>query len=354
MQGLALGHHRRGLGVEVAAILGPDEDDHPFLHPLQEAGVPTHRLHVAPRAYLSERREVKKVLLQSSPDVVHTHGNRPDVLHSPTARKMGLATVTTVHGSSRPSWRSGPYEWLQFRLLRRVDAVIAVSRPLVMDLMKAGVPKDRIWMLPNAWDGRCQPMDGGEARDALGLPHDAFVFGWVGRLIPVKGADIFLRALASLGETSRAYKASLIGDGRELIRLKRLADRLAIRDQVSFHGRVPDAARYFSAFDAFVLSSRSEGTPMVLFEAMAARTPIIAAKVGGVPDVVSDSEALLVTPEDPGDLTAVLRQTLDQRNDLSGLAARARERLETSFGTEAWLKSHERVYRTVASSVAGT
>src|SRR5437879_13039717 len=90
------------------------------------------------------------------------------------------------------------------------------------------------------------------------------------------------------------WSAAVVGDGVERCRLERLAATLGLGSRVAFHGKVDDAARLFPAFDMFVLSSRTEGTPIVLFEAMAAGVPVVANAVGGVPDVESRHEALLV------------------------------------------------------------
>src|SRR5206468_12641449 len=156
---------------------------------------------------------------------------------------------------------------------------------------------DRIRLVPNAWDGRSHPWSRVEARNALGLPLDAFVVGWVGRLIPVKGCDIFLRAVRMLCDLP--VHVSIIGGGPEEERLRALVAEDGVRERVHFHGYREEAAKVFRAFDVWVLSSRSEGTPMVLFEAMAAGVPIVATDVGGVGDVLSDAEAFLVPAKDP-------------------------------------------------------
>ena len=105
------------------------------------------------------------------------------------------------------------------------------------------------------------------------------------------------------------------------------------------------AANLFRAFDVWVLSSRSEGTPMVLFEAMAAGVPIVATEVGGVGDVVSQSEACLVRPDDPEALAACLQDIRSGRLCTRERVAAARARLLERHGTEQWIEQHVRVYR---------
>jgi glycosyltransferase involved in cell wall biosynthesis len=341
--GLALGLHRGGAGVSVAAIVDAEPDRNPVIRTLREGGVPVHPIVVPRRGYIQEHRAVRRLLEAQRPDIVHTHDYRADLLHAPLARRMGIPTVTTIHGSSRMSWRTDLFEAVQFRLLRRFQAVVAVSRALVADLTRAGVPPDRIHLVPNAWDGRSELLSRVDARHALGLPLDAFVVGWVGRLIPIKGCDVFLRAVSRLGD--RSIHASIIGHGPERQRLEALVAQDGLADRVHFHGCREGAAKLLRAFDAWVLSSRSEGTPMALFEAMAAGVPIVATNVGGVGDAVSEAEACLVPPDDPDALAARLQDIHRGRFDTEARVAAARARLLAQHGTEQWVERHMAVYR---------
>jgi glycosyltransferase involved in cell wall biosynthesis len=277
-----------------------------------------------------------------APAVVHTHGYRADVLAAGVARSLGLSTATTVHGFTGGDLKNRMYEWLQRRSYRRYGAVVAVSRPLVELLAGSGVARRRIHLIPNAWSSGAAGLPRDEARRRLGVAEGVFLVGWVGRFGREKGADLLLEALARL--RGSGVQAAIIGDGRERRALAVQADRLGLSECVRWHGAVPDAARLFSAFDCFVLSSRTEGTPMVLFEAMAARAPIVAARVGGVPDVVGPREALLVDPESPAALAAAVEQVRTDRADAERRAAAAEARLHTHFALGPWLDGYEAVY----------
>ena len=169
--------------------------------------------------------------------------------------------------------------------------------------------------------------------------------GWVGRLTREKGADLLLAAAGLLGDLPVAV--SLLGDGRLRPQFEALAARRGLGERVRWLGNLPDAGQLFCAFDVFVLSSRTEGTPIVLFEAMAAGTPIVATAVGGVPDVVSSHEALLVPPDDPGALAAAIRCVHADSAAAVARARRARERLVSEFAPAPWLARYERIYRSV-------
>ena len=342
---LAAGLHGLGHDVHVAAVLDGPGEHHPLLSELDHSGVPTHPLVLPGRAYLRERRAVAGLCRSLRPDVVHTHGYRPDVLDAGVARGLRIPIVTTVHGCTGGGWKNHGYEWLQFRAFRRFDAVVAVSRPLVERLARAGVPRARIYAVPNAWREAEPPLDRAAARLALGIPPDGFVVGWVGRLSHEKGLDVLLDALPHA--TDLPLVVSVVGSGTARAELQARARDLRL-DWIVWHGAVPDAGRLFRAFDVFVLSSRTEGTPIVLFEAMAAEVPVIAARVGGVPDILSPDEAALVPPADPMALAAELRAVYRDPGKARERARRARERLRRDFSVEPWLARYERIYQQVS------
>ena len=349
LQSLATGQRAAGHRVLVALVVEPNQELKGLLTPFENAGVDLHVLLVPPRQYARERRLIRDLCFEFEPDVVHTHGCRSDVIDASVARALGVPTVTTVHGSSRLGGVTRLYELLEFALFRRFDAVVAVSRPLVASLRRFGVPPDRIHVIPNGWNGRRPECDRSSARKTLGLASDQFVVGWVGRLIPVKGADVFLDALAQLYNVSIA--ASIVGDGAERARLEQQSRSLGLSlgQRVRFHGQVDDAAQLYPAFDAFVLSSRSEGTPLVLPEAIAAGVPVIATTVGGVPDLIGPDGGLLVPPEQPAALAQAILATYADPVAARRRAVAARHRLESEFGPEQWLERYERVYRTCLS-----
>jgi glycosyltransferase involved in cell wall biosynthesis len=298
-----------------------------------------------PRGYRRERAALAELCRRLRPSVVHTHGYRPDVLDAGVARRIGIPVVTTVHGFTGGDWKNRVYEWLQCRAFRRFDAVVAVSQPLKVRLARSGVSLERIHVVPNAWRMLAPPLDRATARRALGLDSDAFVVGWVGRLSHEKGADVLLDALGHLRDLPLV--AAVVGDGAEQGALVARARRLGLEQRVRWLGAVPDAAARFSAFDLFALSSRTEGSPMVVFEAMAAGVPIVATSVGGVPEMLSAEEAAFVPPEQPGALASAIRAAYQAPAVAAARAGRARLRLCRDFGTEQWCERYDAVYRTV-------
>jgi glycosyltransferase involved in cell wall biosynthesis len=274
------------------------------------------------------------------PDVVHTHGYRADVLGGLAVGTRSIR-VTTVHGFTGGDWKNRFYEWLQIRTYRRFDAVVAVSRSVRERLQERGLRARRLELIPNAFSAT-GGVSRSDARAELGLPADAKVVGWVGRLSVEKGADVLLAAAAQL--TDRRICFSIIGEGQERAALEAQAAALGIGDRISWHGLVPGAGRLMPAFDLFVLSSRTEGTPIALFEAMAAAVPAVATTVGGVPDVLDPDSGWLIRANSPEHLAQAIEHALSARSEAERRAARARERLVRDFATGPWIDRYLELY----------
>jgi glycosyltransferase involved in cell wall biosynthesis len=328
--------------VSVAVVHEPIGSDHPFVRALSGRGVEVVPLVVAPRSYLAERAAVAGLCRRVHPDVFHTHGYRADVVDAGVARRLGIPTVTTVHGFTGGGWKGRLYENLQRRAYRKFAAVVAVAEPMCDDLAHGGVRRERIHLIQNAWDGTATFLDRQEARQALGVPVEGVRIGWVGRISQEKGPDIMIEAVARLSDARIAL--SMVGDGDARVAGMARAATLGIADRITWHGTVHEAARLFPAFDVFVLSSRTEGTPIALFEAMAAGIPVVTSAVGGVPDVVSSREALLVNPEDPAALAAAIRETMENPTAALERARGARRRLEREFALQPWLERYTALY----------
>jgi glycosyltransferase involved in cell wall biosynthesis len=197
-------------------------------------------------------------------------------------------------------------------IFRKRLSVLGVSNA-VRDDIRSCLPNwapERIETLYNRIDTfslQRQQLPRLQAREALGLPADAWIIGNVGRLHPDKDQATLLRGFALVGKDYKQGHLVIVGSGRLEQSLKALAVELGVAERVSFLGQVPDARRYFRAFDAFVLSSDHEPFGMVLLEAMAAEVPLLATACGGAPEIV-DGVGLLFPLGDAEALARGLEQ----------------------------------------------
>ena len=336
--------------AQVAAVLVPDDvAEHPFLLRLQQLGIRVATVVVPARKYRQEYRALSTLVGEVMPRIIHTHGYHADVLGGAIARRLRIPVVSTVHGFVGGSLRNRAYERIQLISLRRADAVVAVSRPLVERLSRAGIAKQKIHFVANGYTQLVPAMTKEQARQRLDLPVDGKIAGWIGRLSPEKGPDVILAALAA---SKPVWHLSVIGDGKMRQELQQRANALGVADRIRWHGPLSDAGSLVPAFDALVLSSRTEGTPIVLFEAMHTSVPILATTVGGIPDVVSSLEAILVPPEQPAQIANALDALLTDSAAAKERAANAKEKLVRSFGAERWLAAIEDVYRAAEANSA--
>lgn len=173
------------------------------------------------------------------------------------------------------------------------------------------------------------------ARSALGIPADRFAFFFVGRLNPIKDLGTLLDAFAALSPEIRdRAHLYVVGDGPDRGALERRREVLGLGEQVTFLGARGDVGELLMAADAFVMSSKSEGLPMVLLEAMAAGVPCVATAVGGIPQLFGGDRGLLVPPQDASALADAMGR-IARSSELRGrLAAEALANLHANYALD--------------------
>jgi glycosyltransferase involved in cell wall biosynthesis len=307
-------------------------------HPLKDA-----------RAY----RQIGHVLRDQSPSVVHTHLAKAGTLGRIAAWRAKVPVVVhTFHGHVLrgyfPSLISRAFLEVERKLALRTDVLIAVSESVRDDLLSMGVGAPPKWrVIPvgvelDAFMG--ESPDAASARASLGLPRTGPLVGIVGRLAPIKDPVTFLAAAALIRRTRPDVSFVIAGDGELRGSLEQRARRL-LGDRVRFLGWVEDLPKLYAALDVVVLTSRNEGTPISLIEAGAARRPVVATAVGGVPEVVQDGRTGWLVPE--GDGQAIAARVLDLLEDPGSARAfseAARALVVARFSAARMVADHAALY----------
>lgn len=236
------------------------------------------------------------------------------------------ALIVSRRYDRRPWWAHRLGEWWCYR---RADLVVFNSQ-LVADrvVQEGGVADSKAIVIPNGLAmGRFSEHRWERDRGDFD-PRAPRTIGAVGRLHPNKGHDTLIRVVARLATKWPTLTLDLVGGGEQRVPLERLARELGIEDRVRFVGEVQDVASLLPAFDVAVLPShRGEGLPNVLLEYMAAGCPVVATRVGGVPEVARDGqEAFLVPPEDEDSLLGAVDELLGSESSCQALSASARMR----------------------------
>lgn len=232
------------------------------------------------------------------------------------ARRLGLPYVVKVHGSDLNVQARQPLHRPQIAsALRGARAVIAVSDALAAKARALGVDDARVHLLYNGVDGdRFRPGDRAAARTALDLPADDPLLLYVGNLKPTKGCVELLEAFPAVLARHPRARLAFVGSGPAASTLSRRAQQLGIADRVLLAGARPheQLAIWMQAADLLSLPSHNEGVPNVVLEAMACGLPVVATRVGGIPEVLPEQAGILVPPHDRDALGRALSDALQR------------------------------------------
>jgi glycosyltransferase involved in cell wall biosynthesis len=286
-------------------------------------------------------------------EIVHAHDYKTDVIALALAHATGAIPLSTAHGWIHDSWRERRiYAPADRWLLRWYPRVIAVSDVIRTTLVSCGVKAERITTLLNGIDPLRfwrNPAHVAEARRELGLEPGQLAIGAVGRLEPVKRFDVLLEAVARLQQQAQPPRLFIVGDGSLRATLGALATKLGV--DASFLGHRADVVRLHHAFDVFVQSSDSEGTPNAVLEAMALETPVVATNAGGTRGIVTDDlHGLIVPCGDAGALAAAIARTSADRGAALARAKCARARVERELSFDERTRRLETVYEELAAA----
>jgi glycosyltransferase involved in cell wall biosynthesis len=335
-------------GVDVSVVCADDRVAATF----RAAGIET--VVVPLRDKYDVRNAARLPSLLRAADVVHSHDRRSGLFARVAARIVGSRPVHTLHGvpdeifamvgrvdpPPPPGVSSLRIAWLRFGLMRveallsHLGAVVVPSHALARFLAEHGVPRRRMHVIPNGVPVR---------RLAPGVLHDPPRLGTAAILEQRKGIDVLLDARAAM---QRPAELDVFGDGSLRRQLEEQASRLGI--SVRFHGLVDDLRDRLLELDVFVLATRAENLPVAILEAMAIGLPVVATRVGGIPELVVDGETgYLVDPDDPGALgralDAVISDPVRHRQMGEAGAARVAAHFEAQAVAARMVRLYEQV-----------
>ncbi len=267
--------------------------------------------------------------------LVNTHNFKGLLFGWVAATLLRLPLVITQHGFTPRSRKQKFYTWLSLQLCRTasVDRVVCVAESIAVLCRRASVRADKLQVIPNG-------LPTANTLPRHTADRQRWLAGYVGRLSSEKGPDLFLDALIPLCQQHPQLHAVMLGDGPERETLLARINAAGLQARITLPGYQTDMRGWWTQLDALVISSRTEGTPMILLEAMQAGVPVVAFGVGGIPDVIDDRQnGLLAAPldcpalarrietllNDPAlarQLTENARRTQRDPYDLSALAER--------------------------------
>jgi glycosyltransferase involved in cell wall biosynthesis len=338
---LALALEHEGHKPEVAcSVAGP------LSARLDGAGVPVRPLVgrlVKRRASAAYAHRLRRLVRGGRFVLVHAHVYASTVAAAVATLGAGIPLVVTEH--TEATWQGPGARLLNGWVCRRAGRVIAVSNAIRRRAIERDrVPPERVTVVPNAVAPAAAPDHSPpDLPDGLcGRP----LVGVVARHQPEKGVQTFLKAAARVALRFPETRFPIIGDGPLRGELELLAERVGLSGRAFFLGFRSDASSIMRSLDVLVVPSRTEGSPLVTLEAMAAGVPVLASAVGGIPDQIRhESEGLLVPPGDPVALSDALLRLLEDPGFARALGEAGSLRAATEFGYATMLRRIEAVYR---------
>lgn len=304
-----------------------------------------------------------RLMREVRPTIVHTHTAKAGTLGRLAARLAGVPVVVhTYHGHVFYGYFSPRttrlYLAIERWLARRTDRLLTVSETVRRELLALGIgTPERLTVMPLGLDlDRFLDCGGtrGQLRAELGVGADTPLVGIVARLVPIKAHEVFLEAAATLARQVPDSRFLVIGDGERRSELEGLARGLGLGDRVRFLGWRRDLERIYADLDLVVLTSRNEGSPVSLIEAMAAGRSVVATRVGGVPDLVEDGvTGCLVPAGDSHALAGAIGALLRDPDRRRSLGAAARKHVYPAFSADRLLADMDRLYRELIREKVG-
>lgn len=292
---------------------------------------------------------------------------RPDIVHSQswsgvdTALAMmfapGIKLVHSEHGRNfhdlhGQSWlRRFARRWLY----QQADVVFAISAEVrEFYCRQTKFPLERMQVIPNGVElPRIDAADGSDVREELGIEPEEFVIGTVARLDKNKDTLTLVRAFAELAtiNTNAALKLLIVGDGEQRATLEQFVSERGLNRNVIFAGMRRDVPRVLKAMNVFALSSLSEGMPMTVLEAMAARLPVVATAVGALPEIVEEGNTgFLIPVGDAATMAERLLRLVVDRQLAKAFGEASRRKVERDFTLERTLQRYAELYVSVLKS----
>ncbi|MGH3117870.1 MAG: glycosyltransferase, partial [Gaiellales bacterium] len=322
------------------------------LPPVQPTIVPTLGRTISPFDDVRALAALVSLARSFKPDIVHTHLAKAGALGRVAARLAGARIVIhTYHGSVFQGYfgqrESAVYLQIERALARVTTRIVAITPRQREDLISLGIaPVGKIVEIPLGLDldqfRELPAREDGVA--ALGLPRNGRYVAIVARLVPIKDIPTFLRALARVTVSLPDVRGLVVGDGPERATVEKVAHDLGLGDRCRFLGWRADLPNVYAASDVVALSSLNEGSPVSLIEAMAAGRAVVATAVGGVPDVVRETNGILVPAGDDQGLGDAIVSLLADPGRCADLGRSGREIAFGRYASDRLVEDVDRLY----------
>ena len=296
---------------------------------------------------LSTAIAIRNFIRQRDIDILHSHGYKANFYSLLATIFKNINLIATCHPWIKTNLMVKFYSWFDKLQLNRFNRIVVISEEIKHEILMSGVSENKVTVIDNGIDVSrfMKSFNRNELFKAFDINPDKKVIGTIGRLSEEKGHIIFIEAAKTLLEKFPNLLFIIVGDGplREELEAKVL--HFSIQDHFIFTGVSDDIPKVLAIMDIFVLPSLTEGLPMVLLEAMAAKKPIIATDVGAIPRVIIDRKSgHLVKPNDTNALIEAVIFLLNNQDYSSQMAQKGYEIINNKYSAKEMTRKYMRVY----------
>ncbi len=316
----------------------------PLWRKAKKYGIPLFPLPIKKKKDFASIRELRRIIKKEKINIVHAHRSTDHWIGVLSARftNLNFNLIRTRH-----NFTPIPKNFFNHLLyLRWTDHIIGVAEKIRENLEEIKIPPEKVTIIHSAVD-----LERFSRKRKLKKIKGKLLIGMIGRIRKHKDYPTFLNFCKLFLEDFPEANFFIAGDGPLEKEMKRKAESLGIKDNVHFLGEREDIPEIISSLDIFVLTSKIEGSPAVIKEAMLSEIPVIATKVGGVPEIIEDGkEGLLVEPENPLEIKKAAIYLLTHQKDKENMIKRAKEKVISKFNPEILGRKTLEVYRKVINS----
>lgn len=296
--------------------------------------------------------KLRKLIKNGSINLIHAHDVRASIAAKLACINLNISVISHIHVE---------YDWLKNKSILKIidrffrdkyDLSVACSKKVKEFYCKynSKCNVEKVIALPNSFNfsefNKIHTISNEDFKVINNIPKDKYVFGYIGRLIDVKGIDLFIKSFNLFHEKYSNSILVIVGDGEEKQKLMSLAEKYNLSTKIYFMGYRKDVYNWLNIFDSFILPSKREGLPLTILEAMAMKKIVISTTVGGIPElIVNNYNGILIGERNHQNLVKSMEYVYENRNEVCEIVENAYKYLTVNYSIEDYINNLQKVYK---------
>lgn len=297
---------------------------------------------------------LRKLIKNEKINLIHAHDVRASIAAKTAVANFNIPVISHIHGE---------YDWLKCNSkLKIIDGVFRDKYNLSLACSKvvkefychynSKCNKDKVIALPNSFNfseiNKIRIVPSQDFKSINNIPKDKYIFGYIGRLINLKGIDFLIESFSIFDEKYPDSILVIVGGGEEKERLMNLVKKCNLSTKIYFMGYSKDVYNWLNIFDSFISPSKREGLPLTILEAMAMKKIVIATAIGGIPELVMNNyNGILIENRDPQILMKSMEYVYENKNEVSEIVENAYKHLQLNYNIEDYINNLQKVYKSL-------